>query len=119
MVVAHGGRGLGLAGEPLRAVALVASCAAITLMATTRCSLLVERPQHDAHAAAADNLEDLVMAQPAQYIRLVGRGQEAKALAWFFVPGSLALRFAIRLPQRQFLGDASGASLPMKLPAST
>ena len=61
-----------------RAVALVASCGAITLIATTRCSFSSNALQHDAHAAAADDLLHLVVAQPAERPGLVGRGEEVE-----------------------------------------
>ena len=38
--------------------------------------LVVEGPQHDAHAALADDLQHLVMPQPAERIGPVGRDQE-------------------------------------------
>ena len=45
----------------LRAGEVAASSGAITLIATTRCSISSNAFEHDAEAAAAENLQDLVM----------------------------------------------------------
>ena len=62
----------------LRAEPLVASRRSQHLDGHDAVQLLVERPQHDAHAALADDLQDLVMPQPAERIRPPRRGQEVE-----------------------------------------
>ena len=57
-------------------------------MATTRCKLFVERLEHDAESAPADDLLHLVMPQPAQVLWLVGRRQEGE----IFVVRSFVIR---------------------------
>src|SRR5205823_3442053 len=39
---------------------------------------LVERLEHDAHAAAADHFDDLVMTEPAQMLGIVALAEKAK-----------------------------------------
>ena len=76
VVVADGGGGLASRTKRCRAVPLAASCGASTLMATTRCSLSSKARSTMPHAAPADDLQHLVMAQPAQRAGAVGRRQE-------------------------------------------
>ena len=78
VVVADGGGGPGLADEPLAGGGADASQRGQHLDGDDAVQLVVEGPQHDAHAAAADDFQDLVMAQPAQRVAARGRLEKAK-----------------------------------------
>ena len=82
VVVAHGGGGLGLAGEALAGRAAGGQLWGQHLDGDDAVQLGVAGLEHDAHAAPADDLEHLVMVQPAQRL-LCGRGQERQRL----IPG--------------------------------
>ncbi len=73
--------------------------------------LLVESPQHDAHAAVADHFQDLVMAQAAERVGLVGRGQESQDFAVLVVRRCFPLRLGRLVWGGEFLGQALGGGL--------
>ena len=62
----------------LRAVPLAASCGRQHLDGDDAVQLLVERLEHDADAALADHLLNLVMSQPAELPRLRRRREEVQ-----------------------------------------
>ena len=78
VVVADGGRGPGLAGEPLAGGGAGRQLRGHHLDRHHPVQLLVERPEHDPHPAPADDLLHLVVAQPAERPGLVGRVEEVE-----------------------------------------
>ena len=77
VVVADGRGGLGLAGEAPAGGGAGRQLRGQHLDGHDAVQLRVEGPQHDPHAAAADDLEDLVMAQPAQRAGFLGGARKS------------------------------------------
>ena len=88
VVVTHGGGGPGLAGEALAGLAEGGQVRSQHLDRDDAVQLLVEGLEDDAHAAAADHGEHLVMVEPAERAGLLRRGQEVRCQ----VPGLTRLR---------------------------
>ena len=60
----------------LRAVPLAASCGSQHLDGDDAVQLLVERLEHDAHAAPAEFLQDVIFPKPAEVSGPLGRIEE-------------------------------------------
>ena len=78
VLVGHGGGCLGLAGEALTGCAAGRILARQHLDRDRAVQGRVERPQHDAHAAPAQDLEHLIGPQPAERARPVRRLQKVQ-----------------------------------------
>ena len=91
----------------LRAVALVASWRGHHLDGHDAVQLLIEGPQHDAHAAAADDFQHLVMAQPAERAGLVRGAQKIEVVATFATRWQGRVQFRRHLPGRPRLRPAA------------
>ncbi len=73
--------------------------------------LLVEGPQHDAHAAAADHFQHLVMAQPAERARLVRGAQKTEIVAALASRGWVASCLGVLFQGRHSFGQALHAAV--------
>ena len=76
--VGDGGRRPRLAGEPPQGGAAGRHRRSQRLDGHDPVQLFVQGPQHDAHAALADHLQDLVVPEPAERIRPPRRSQEVE-----------------------------------------
>ena len=80
---------------------------------------LVERPEDDAEAAPAENLQHLIVSDPAERIGTGGRGEEGEVIVVrIFTVACWAARSpslgCVRVP-----GAGGIAGLPRKLPAAS
>ena len=115
VVVGDRGRGPGFAGETLPRGRVGRQPGRHDLDRDHAVQLPVEGTQHDAHAATADDLEDLIMPQPTQGAGRVGRGQEIERLPVPIVHGRFALRLLGTRGARQFLRRALNGRLSQEV----